>query len=414
MSWQVKKLGELCKIELGKTPARSNKKLWDDSKETKNIWLSIADLPSSIKPRVGDSKEYISDEGASLCKLVPEGTLIVSFKLSLGRLAYTACDLYTNEAIAALYIVDNEVICQDYLYWFLTYFDWDKAAGNDVKVKGKTLNKAKLKEILIPVPSIDEQKQIVDSLDKIFIGIQKTVSTAAKNLCNAKEIFDSYLWGKFSHHRNGWELTHLGEEIDLLTGFAFKSKEYVSGGNDIPLIRGDNITQGELRWNGVKRWPISRREEFAKYELSENDLVLAMDRTWIKAGIKFARISPNDLPALLVQRVARLRCLDSLYHGFLYHLIGSKYFENYVLSIQTGLGVPHISGKQIESFTFFKPCFTEQVELAKKADDLKCQVQLLQGIYQKKLDLLSELKSSVLKEAFSGTGELMKSKGAAA
>ena len=123
---------------------------------------------------MGDSKEYISDEGASLCKLVPEA-LIVSFKLSLGRLAYTACDLYTNEAIAALYIVDNEVICQDYLYWFLTYFIGINA-GNDAKVKGKTLNKAKLKEILIPVPSIDEQKQIVDSLDKIFIGIQKHIN----------------------------------------------------------------------------------------------------------------------------------------------------------------------------------------------------------------------------------------------
>ncbi|MDB2613794.1 hypothetical protein N9Y92_01385 [Chlamydiales bacterium] len=59
--WQTKKLGVLCKIELGKTPARANKSFWDEKKETSNVWLSIADLLKTQDGIVIDSKEYLSN-----------------------------------------------------------------------------------------------------------------------------------------------------------------------------------------------------------------------------------------------------------------------------------------------------------------------------------------------------------------
>ena len=86
--WQTKKLGELCEIELGRTPARANSAFWDEKRETGNVWLSIADLLKADDNIVIDSKEYVSDKGAEICKLVPKGTLLVSFKLTLGRLAF--------------------------------------------------------------------------------------------------------------------------------------------------------------------------------------------------------------------------------------------------------------------------------------------------------------------------------------
>ncbi|HEY6464528.1 MAG TPA: restriction endonuclease subunit S, partial [Candidatus Acidoferrales bacterium] len=100
--WQTKLLGELCNIELGRTPARAKKSFWDERRETNNVWLSIADLLNATNNVVTDSKEYLSPEGAALSKVVRKGTLLVSFKLTLGRLAFAGRDLYTNEAIAAL------------------------------------------------------------------------------------------------------------------------------------------------------------------------------------------------------------------------------------------------------------------------------------------------------------------------
>ena len=94
--WEIKKLGEICQIELGKTPARANKAFWDERKETGNVWLSIADLLNAEDDIVVDSKEYLSDQGANISKIVSKGTLLVSFKLTLGRLAFAGRDLYLS------------------------------------------------------------------------------------------------------------------------------------------------------------------------------------------------------------------------------------------------------------------------------------------------------------------------------
>jgi len=159
MNWEIKSLGELCQIELGKTPSRGNKTFWDTEKTTTNVWLSIADLLNSKDNIVSDSKEYISDKGAEICKVVKSGTLLVSFKLTLGRLAFAGRDLFTNEAIAALTIKNEKELSKEFLYHCLNYFDWNSATDGDIKIKGRTLNKEKLKEIPIPLPPLPEQQR---------------------------------------------------------------------------------------------------------------------------------------------------------------------------------------------------------------------------------------------------------------
>ena len=168
--WETVKLGEIVNISIGKTPPRNEKRYWDSDKDTKNIWLSIADMNSVANGFVSDSKEYVSDAGAALFRSVPANTLIMSFKLSIGKLAFTACELRTNEAIAALQIRDENKITKEYLRHFLSSRNWDKIAG-DKKLKGKTLNKAKLKELEVIVPQLAEQQRIVAKLDAAFVEI---------------------------------------------------------------------------------------------------------------------------------------------------------------------------------------------------------------------------------------------------
>ena len=161
-----------------------------------------------------------------------------------------------------------------------------------------------------------------------------------------------------------WEETTLGAEVDLLTGFPFKSEGYTDTADSIRLVRGDNIVQGAMRWDGVKKWPASECAEHEVYQLREGDVVLAMDRPWIEAGLKYAAISKYDLPCLLVQRTARLRGGPMLDTGFLRYLIGSREFTQHIHAITTGTAVPHISGKQIKDFAFVRPPLTEQKAIA--------------------------------------------------
>ncbi|WP_100186310.1 restriction endonuclease subunit S [Marinomonas sp. BSi20584] len=273
------------------------------------------------------------------------------------------------------------------------------------RIEGATtphLYQREIKLFSISFPPISEQKRIVSILDTALADLEQTRVKTEQNLKNARELFDSYLQQIFSQKGEGWIETTLGAEIDLLTGFAFKSKEYVTHSDSTPLIRGDNIVQGKLRWDDVKRWSNDTVSDYEKYQLEVDDIVIAMDRTWVKAGMKFSKITSEDLPALLVQRVARLRVLDSLNSDYLYHLVGSKLFESYVLSIQTGLGVPHISGKQIQSFSFNKPNIEQQKILVSTMNNLRNEVTKLKAIYQKKLNAIDELKKSILQKAFSG------------
>lgn len=174
-----------------------------------------------------------------------------------------------------------------------------------------------------------------------------------------------------------WPNVQLGDCIELVTGFPFKSAKYTDAQDAIRLLRGDNVGQGALRWDGAKMWPPADSRELANYELSESDVVLAMDRPWIPAGLKFARVRKNDLPALLVQRVARFRPKDCIRADYLYSVIGSREFTEYIRNVTTGTAVPHISAKQIRDFRFKLPDIRTQELVGQFLGNLDDRISLL-------------------------------------
>lgn len=155
----------------------------------------------------------------------------------------------------------------------------------------------------------------------------------------------------------------LGELADMEIGFAFKSNGFSPDGRGVRLLRGDNIAQGVTRWDRTEFWPANSPVS-PRYFLREGDVVLAMDRPWIDAGLKFARIREPDLPAYLVQRVARLRAKEGFDQGYLACVIASKAFTEYILSVQTGTAVPHISGRQILEYRLPRHSLVEQQGIA--------------------------------------------------
>lgn len=159
---------------------------------------------------------------------------------------------------------------------------------------------------------------------------------------------------------NNWRETTLGKVAEVFTGYPFKSEYYSEGVEDIRLLRGDNIAQGTMDWGDAKKWPFEQLKDFEEYRLKEDDIVLAMDRPWISAGLKHSQIFKDDLPALLVQRTARLRGSNDLDIGYLKYIIGSPWFTSYIKRITTGSLVPHISLKQIREFPVKLPPLEEQ------------------------------------------------------
>lgn len=216
MNYKTVKLSEVADISIGKTPSRNNSKYWDKNKESKNIWLSIRDMSKINDKYIDDSREYLSNEGAKLFNEVPKGTLIMSFKLSIGKLAITKTNLRTNEAIAAFKIKDDLIILRDYLYFFLKSIDWDRFAGDDIKVKGKTLNKSKLKEVLISFPKLKEQQRIVAKLDATFAKIDKLLKITRDASKNANILLKRHLEKIFSEGQKNWLTAEIGDLCESL------------------------------------------------------------------------------------------------------------------------------------------------------------------------------------------------------
>jgi type I restriction enzyme S subunit len=163
--------------------------------------------------------------------------------------------------------------------------------------------------------------------------------------------------------RDAWpsDRVRLGDHVDLLTGNAFKSSGY--SGSGIRLLRGDNVGPGAVRWDNARHWPAGDAAACQRYGLRAGDVIVAMDRPWIAAGLRHATLRPADVPSLLVQRVARLRALPAVDQRFLGYLIGSPGFTAHVLGVQTGTAVPHISGRQIQDFEFVLPPLREQAAI---------------------------------------------------
>jgi len=180
---------------MGKTPARANSEYWTGNG---NKWISITDL-SGYDKYVTQTKELISDLAVkeSGIKPIPPNTVIMSFKLSLGKTAITTEAIYSNEAIMAFIPTGKYQVLSDYYYYLLSSIDWNK--GTNRAVMGATLNKATLSEFCVDVPPIETQKQIAATLDKVTDLINKRKQQLEK----LDELVKSRNVGEFGCQRIG-------------------------------------------------------------------------------------------------------------------------------------------------------------------------------------------------------------------
>ena len=182
--FDVKPLGEVCHVLIGGTPSRKSGEFFKGD----NLWVSIAEMNGQV---INDTKEKITDEAVSKSnvKLIPKGTTLLSFKLSIGKIAIAGKELYTNEAIAGLIPINNQVL-DSFLYYLFksNLIKLENYIGD--KAFGKSLNSTILKkDVKIPVPPIDVQEKIIDECKKIESVYEKTRMKIVEYQAKIQDIF---------------------------------------------------------------------------------------------------------------------------------------------------------------------------------------------------------------------------------
>lgn len=235
------KLKEIFDLQMGKTPSRNNSDYWN-TKDYK--WISIADLTKTGK-YISKTKEYLSEQAVeeSGIKVIPANTVVMSFKLSIGKTAITAEDMYSNEAIMAF--LDKKVvdILPEYIFYMFKYKNWDE--GSNKAVMGKTLNKVTLSEVEIEVCPVEEQRAIVNFLDKVMsVSVRRE-----KELILLDDLIKARFVELFGDPRSnpfGFEKKMLKDTCKVITGNTPSRAIAEYYGDYIEWIKTDNIVSGIL------------------------------------------------------------------------------------------------------------------------------------------------------------------------
>ena len=163
-TWMWCRFGTIVKMRIGKTPPRGEQVYWSNGKHN---WVSISDMVEG--GTIKAVKEKVSDIAVNeifKCYPTPKGSLLMSFKLTVGRTSILGVDAYHNEAIITIVpYADVNNIFRDYLFYILPTIS--NSGDSKDAIKGKTLNNKSLNNLLIPLPPLLEQKRIVTKIELV-------------------------------------------------------------------------------------------------------------------------------------------------------------------------------------------------------------------------------------------------------
>jgi type I restriction enzyme S subunit len=313
-------LDDLCDIEVGKTPSRAEPAFWRDGTLP---WLSIADMNQGRF--FTKTKECVTEAGVQSAnmKLVKSGTLLLSFKLSIGKVGVAQIPLYTNEAIAALTNLRSDVDV-GYIYWALRHVDL--LEGADRAAMGNTLNKAKLKDVKIPLPPLFEQRRIalvLDNADALRAKRREAIAKLDQLLQSA--FLD--MFGDPITNPKGWPKKPLADVVNERTivtyGIVQAGEEFPGG---IPYVRTGDIVDGRISEAGLRRTSSAIASKFSRSRVDAGDIVMS-----IRATVGTTALVPDTLAgANLTQGTARIAVGDKVDRDFALHHLRSNGTQRWI------------------------------------------------------------------------------------
>ena len=228
------------------------------------MWVSIADMKD--RKYVDSSKETISDEAikATGIREVPEGTVFMSFKLSIGKVAIAAKNLYTNEAIMQFPIKPGYELSPEYLYYYLLGHKWQ---GANKAVMGATLNKKKIAQEHISFPSIEEQQRIVDELD-LLSGIIDKKNAQLRDLDSLVDSLFYEMFGEAEMNQKGFPLLTVDDVIQFQGGSQPDKKYFEYEPTE------DNVRLIQIRDYKTDRYITYVPKELARRFCTEDDIMI--------------------------------------------------------------------------------------------------------------------------------------------
>lgn len=413
-SWEWIKFGDIANFQSGKTPSRGNKSYWDNGTYP---WISISDIKDG--EHLSITKEQINEKAKDEVfkgNFSPKGTLIMSFKLSIGKMAILDVDAFHNEAIISIYPkYDDSKTIRNYLYYIMNGLDLLKESKG--AIKGATLNKKSLNNILVPLPPLAEQKRIIAKIESLFtvidqIGerkqdslaiIEKIRQTSLQNaimgqlveqnendepasdlvkkiqakkeqLIKEKKIKNENILLDIKEENipfeipENWNWIRLGDLLGKIgSGSTPKGGVSVYVETGIPFIRSQNVYNDGLRLKNVAYITEETNNSKSGSQVFAGDILLNITG----ASIGRCALVPDDFEIGNVnQHVLINRPIDTRIRQYLHIALTSPYISNEIMSLQKGGTKEGLSATNAKLLKIPFPPLSEQQRIVEKLDQI--------------------------------------------
>lgn len=378
------KLGDICEIVSGSTPKTSIEEYWDGDIK----WITPAEINDDTYI-VTDSVRKITDLGAKKTGLspFPEGTVILSSRAPIGKVAIAGCAMCCNQGFKNL--ICSEKILNKYLYWFLkgnTSFLNSLGRGATFKEISKSI----VSQIEINVPDIEYQKEAADILEKVseVIYLRKQELTALDNLINARFV---EMFGDPVSNPYGYDKVALSDLADIKIGpfgSLLHKEDYIDGGH--PLLNPSHIVDGKVSPDDKLTISDEKYEELSAYQLKTGDVVMGR-----RGEMGRCAVVPED-GFLCGTGSMLIRTKGEVTADYIQKIISFPSFKKTIEDMAVGQTMPNLNVPIVSGFQIIKPpmevqdryyAFAEQVDKSKVA-------------VQKALDETQMLFDSLMQEYF--------------
>lgn len=360
--WEIKKLGDVCKVIAGQSPEGKYYNFEGDG-----------------MPFYQGKKEYCEKYIGSpttwttkITKEAEEGDILMSVRAPVGPVNFATQKICIGRGLSA--IRAGKYIDKNFLYNFFLKHE-NEIVGNAGAVFN-SINKTQIENLSIPIPPLSEQQRIVSILDEAFAAIAKAKANAEQNLKNAKELFESYLQGVFDRKGEGWEIQYFENCFKLKSGNNLTAKNMSENGN-YPVFGGNGIAGFHDEFN-----------------LSGSNVIIG------RVGALCGNVRHLTENIWLTDNAFKV--VDFKYkfdHSFLTYLLNHIDLRSYARQAAQ----PVISNSSLKDVVLhFPKSINEQQTIVLQLDALREETKKLEAIYQKKIEDLGELKKSILQKAFAG------------
>lgn len=348
------------------------------------------------------TKEKYEELKAFTCKA---GDFLISCSGTMGKIVFLPEGTekgIINQALLKIRL-DNDIVDNNFfMYLFQSPYFQNKIFSSSKGSAIQNISSVKdLKKITFLLPTLKEQKIIVEKLDDAFQKIETLENNTKENIKNIEDLYNSYLNKIFTDNTGGWEEKKLEDLVNFYRGLTYKKTDEVEYSSNI-VLRANNIDleTNQLNFDELKYL----REDFYiddSKKVKKNSIIICT-ASGSKSHLGKVALIDNEYNYAFGGFMGMLIPKNNIYSKYLFYSLITERYKDYIDNIANGTNINNLKFSDISSFFIPLPPFEEQKKIVDKLDIFNNKIQIIKQNYQNKLTLLDNLKKSILNKAFKG------------